>query len=74
MSKLKAIAYMLAVSLATLDNKETESPRQNVSSDYRPTCKDCFFYTGGTYCKRVKHFVSKQTPVNGCAYFINKEL
>jgi hypothetical protein len=36
------------------------------------TCKDCYFYMGGTYCKQVKHHVSKQTPANGCVYFKEK--
>ena len=36
------------------------------------TCKDCYFYTGGTYCKRVKHHVNKLTPANGCVYFKEK--
>lgn len=62
MSKLKTLAYMLAASLAMLDKKEIESPHQNVSQKFfLPTCKDCYFYTGGTFCKRVKHHVSKQT-------------
>ena len=36
------------------------------------TCKDCYFYTGSTYCKRVKHHINKFTPANGCAYFKKK--
>ena len=36
------------------------------------TCKDCYFYMGGTYCKRVKHHVNKQTPANECVYFKEK--
>lgn len=75
MEKLKAIAYMLAASLAMTDNKGMKNVYQNtdVQRPQRRTCKDCYFYTGGTFCKRVKHHINKQTPANKCGYFKSKK-
>ena len=74
MNKLKSIAYLLATSLAMMEGGSKENVYQNtdIQKPPRRTCKDCYFYTGGTFCKRVKHHVNKQTPVNGCAYFKTK--
>lgn len=74
MSKLKSLAYLLAVGFAANEYNKMGNTYTSteIQSPPRRTCKDCYFYMGGTYCKRVKHHVNKQTPANGCAFFKKK--
>ena len=52
------------------ENKGGRTAR--TAPEIKRTCKDCYFYTGGTFCKRVKHHVNKQTPANKCGWFKKK--
>lgn len=71
MSKIKTLAYMLATSLAMAESMNKGNVYEDTDVQRLPkrTCKDCYFYTGGTFCKQVKHHVNKQTPANQCVYF-----
>ena len=63
--------YLLAASMMAMtenNGRRFERPAQKQERK----CKDCYFYTGGTFCKKVKHCVSKQTPANECGYFKTK--
>lgn len=68
----KDLLYLMASAMVGM----ADAAEHRHMSDEPPlpkcTCKDCYFYMGGTYCKRVKHHVNKQTPANGCVYFKEK--
>lgn len=74
MSKLKTLAYLLVTGLAATEYMREGNDYPSIDTQRLPriTCKDCYFYMGGTYCKRVKHHVNKQTPANRCAFFKTK--
>ena len=63
--------YLMALAITAMSDGKQHRRIYGNSSPKR-TCKDCYFYMGGTYCKRVKHHVNKQIPANGCVYFKKK--
>lgn len=63
--------YLLATTMMGRAEVEQRHGAASIKTQER-TCKDCYFYTGGTFCKKVKHRVSKQTPANKCGYFKTK--
>ena len=66
-SYLMASAMMMGIADAAEHRHMPDYP-----TPLKYTCKDCYFYMGGTFCKRVKHHVNKFTPANSCIYFKNK--
>ncbi len=66
------ILYLMASSMIGMADAAGRQHMPDTPQSPKRTCKDCYFYTGFTFCKRVKHYVNKQTPANGCAYFKEK--
>ena len=70
---LYGLAQVLAgFSLAAPPYVTEDKPHGVAPQPPKVTCKECYFFTGGSYCKKVKHSVNKFTPANGCAYFKRK--
>lgn len=64
----KNLLYLTALAaLSAADGIERR--HEDIPTPPRVACKDCYFYTGGTFCKRVKHSINKQTRANDCPYF-----
>lgn len=68
----KNLLYLMASAMMGMADAAEHRHMPDEPPPPKRTCKDCYFYTGGTYCKRVKHHVNKFTPANGCVYFKEK--
>jgi hypothetical protein len=66
-----SIIYLTATTMMGRAEVEKRHGAASIKTQER-ICKDCYFYTGGTFCKKVKHCVNKQTPANECGYFKTK--
>ena len=67
---LYTLITLASCMMGTLEHKEHQ--RIDIAKSQEYTCKNCYFYTGGTFCKKVKHCVNKHTPANRCGYFKKK--
>lgn len=65
----KNLLYMLAAGMMGMAEAAERRHTEPAPPAPKITCKDCYFYTGGTFCKQVKHNVNKQTPANDCWHF-----
>lgn len=68
----KNLLYLMASAMMGMADAAEHRHMPDEPSPPKRTCKDCYFYMGGTYCKRVKHQVNKFTPADWCTYFKNK--
>lgn len=68
----KNLLYLMASAMMGMADAAEHRHVPDEPQPPKRTCKDCYFYMGGTYCKRVKHNVNKLTPANGCVYFKGK--
>ena len=68
----KNLLNLMASAMVGMADAAEHRHMTDVPTPPKRTCNDCYLYTGGTYCKRVKHHVNKQTPANGCVYFKEK--
>ena len=65
----KNLLYLMASVMMVMADAAEHRHMPDEPPPPKRTCKDCYLYMGGTYCKRVKHHVNKQTPANMCVYF-----
>ena len=68
----KKLLYLMASAMVGMADAAEHRHMPDVPPPPKRTCKDCYFYMGGTYCKQVKHHVNKHTLANGCVYFKEK--
>lgn len=68
----KNLLYLMASAMMGMADAAEHRHMPDEPTLPKRTCKDCYFFPRGTYCKKVKHHVNKLTRPNGCGYFKEK--